>query len=175
MMPHDDGVFVRNFALVLLGLLIVALIALLLARKVDRYFQQNVVNGSEAIQNESTNQTKLSPKKNLQDKMAVPVLETPRRVDSDLITPSLTDGERGKEVFDAACYVCHTSGIGGAPKPGDSTAWGPRVSKGIESLYDNALNGYMGKLAYMPPKGGRPDFSEEEVKAAVDYMVSHSE
>ena len=89
-------------------------------------------------------------------------------------TTAAADG-RGKEVYDAACFVCHTPGAAGAPKNGDVAAWAPRIEKGNETLYHNAINGYMGSNGMMPPKGGRPDFSDDDVKAAVDYMVSQSQ
>jgi len=200
MIIHDDEIFVRNLALVLLGLFIVAVIALLLARKVDQYFDKNVVDSGDAISNEPSSQIRPAPKTETpmdtlpvrtnsanplaperrspdddpRDTVPAAAAGATQRVKSGLTASLLADGVKGKEVFDAACYVCHTPGAGGSPKLGDAAAWRPRVSKGIESLYHNAINGYMGKLTYMPPKGGRPDFSEEEVKAAVDYMVSRS-
>lgn len=81
---------------------------------------------------------------------------------------------KGKEVYDAACTVCHAAGIAGAPKLGDQTAWAPRIAKGLDTLYHSSINGFMGTAGMMPPKGGRPDFNDEDVKAAVDYMVSAS-
>jgi len=91
----------------------------------------------------------------------------------DTATP-VADTGRGKEVYDAACFVCHTPGAAGAPKLGDVTAWGPRLEKGLEVLYHSSINGFMGTAGMMPPKGGRPDFSDDDVKAAVDYMVSNA-
>ena len=54
---------------------------------------------------------------------------------------------------------------------GDSGAWSVRVEQGREVLNDHALNGYTGDAGYMPPKGGRIDLSDQEILAAVDYMV----
>lgn len=81
---------------------------------------------------------------------------------------------KGKEIYDAACTVCHAAGIAGAPKFGDAAAWAPRIAKGVDALYHSSINGFMGTTGMMPPKGGRPDFSDADVKAAVDYMVSAS-
>ena len=74
----------------------------------------------------------------------------------------------GKKVFDTTCVVCHGTGVAGAPKFGDKTAWTPHLAHGVAELYQSALKG---KNA-MPPKGGNMTLSDDEVKAAVDYMVA---
>ena len=76
----------------------------------------------------------------------------------------------GQKIFAAACTACHTAGVAGAPKVGDKAAWAPRVKQGNTVLYEHAIKGYQGKAGYMPAKGGS-SASDEEVKAAVDYMV----
>ena len=78
----------------------------------------------------------------------------------------------GKAAYDQACVACHGAGIAGAPKFGDKAAWAPRIKQGAAVLYDHALKGYTGKAGMMPAKGGRMDFSDEQVKAAVDHMVA---
>jgi cytochrome c5 len=89
--------------------------------------------------------------------------------------PAVADaGARGKEIYDGVCFVCHTPGAAGAPKLGDVAEWAKRVAQGNDTLYDRAINGYMGQAGMMPPKGGRPDISDDDVKAAVDYMVNNS-
>ena len=88
------------------------------------------------------------------------------------VTAAAVENAKGKEVYDAACFVCHTPGAAGAPKLGDAAAWTARIEKGIDALYHSSIKGYMGEVGMMPPKGGRPDFSDEDIKAAVDYMVS---
>lgn len=79
---------------------------------------------------------------------------------------------KGKEIYDAVCFVCHTPGAAGAPKIGDAAAWEPRIAKGMDVLHNSAINGFMGTGGMMPPKGGRPDIADEDVRAAVEYMVS---
>jgi len=76
----------------------------------------------------------------------------------------------GEAVFNKTCKMCHGAGIAGAPKAGDAEAWNPRIAKGNETLYDHAINGFHDK-SIMPAKGGNKTLSDEEVKAAVDYMV----
>lgn len=77
----------------------------------------------------------------------------------------------GAETFEQVCSACHGAGIAGAPKAGDKAAWGPRLAKGKEVLYDHALKGFQGSSGVMPAKGGRVDLSDDVVKAAVDHMV----
>ncbi len=77
----------------------------------------------------------------------------------------------GEGLFMQTCSACHGQGIAGAPKAGDKAAWGPRIAKGKDTLYQHALNGFQGTAGVMPPKGGRTDAPDALVKEAVDYMV----
>jgi cytochrome c5 len=74
----------------------------------------------------------------------------------------------GEKVFGTTCVTCHGAGVLGAPKVGDKTAWGPRVAQGKDTLYTHALDGFK----MMPSRGGNAALKDEEVKAAIDYMVS---
>ncbi|WP_445356343.1 c-type cytochrome [Microbulbifer sp. ANSA002] len=76
----------------------------------------------------------------------------------------------GEDIYNKSCTTCHAAGIAGAPKFGDTAAWAPRIAKGMDTLYTNAING----INAMPPKGLCMDCSDDEVKAAVDYMVDNS-
>ncbi len=76
----------------------------------------------------------------------------------------------GEEVFNSACVACHASGAPGIPQKGDVAAWAPRIAEGKEALYNSVLNG---KNA-MPPRGLCMDCNEDEIRAAVDYIISQS-
>ncbi|HSN41694.1 MAG TPA: c-type cytochrome, partial [Burkholderiales bacterium] len=82
--------------------------------------------------------------------------------------PAKDAAAKGKAVFEATCMACHGTGVAGAPKAGDKTAWAPRIKTGMEALYASALKG---KNA-MPPRGGNMSLADADVKAAVDYLVS---
>ncbi len=80
--------------------------------------------------------------------------------------------DTGEHVYTTVCSACHGTGVAGAPKFGDKKAWASHVAKGKDTLYKHALEGFTGKAGTMPPKGGHPELSDADVKAAVDYMVS---
>ena len=80
----------------------------------------------------------------------------------------------GAQVYNEACILCHAApGVGGAPVTGDADAWAARVAQGRDVLIEHALNpaGFQGSAGFMPYKGGRVDLSDEEVVAAIDYML----
>lgn len=76
----------------------------------------------------------------------------------------------GEKVYKGLCMSCHDTGVAGSPKLGDKTAWEPRIATGMDALYESALKG---KNA-MPAKGGNAALTDDEVKAAVDYMVAQA-
>ncbi|MDP4651899.1 MAG: c-type cytochrome [Haliea sp.] len=78
----------------------------------------------------------------------------------------------GEEVYNAACMACHMTGAAGAPVVGDVVAWAERITKGDDVLHDHGINGIPG--TGMIAKGGCMSCSDEEVVAAVDYMVDSS-
>ena len=79
----------------------------------------------------------------------------------------VADAQRPVEQIYQACAICHGAGVLNAPKLGDHAGWEARLAKGVDQLYTNAIKG----IGTMPPKGGRLDFSDDEVRRAVDYML----
>ncbi len=79
-------------------------------------------------------------------------------------------GGAGKKTYDGVCFVCHMAGVSGAPKLGDKVAWEPRIAKGMDALMQSALDGIPGTA--MPPRGTCAACSDEDLRAAVEYMVS---
>lgn len=78
----------------------------------------------------------------------------------------------GEAVYKKACMTCHGAGIAGAPKLGDAADWGPRIAQGDALLLEHAIKGFTGQKGMMPAKGGFVTLSDDEVKAAIDYMVA---
>ena len=77
----------------------------------------------------------------------------------------------GEQVYNTSCMACHATGAAGAPKLGDAAAWAPRVAKGIDSMLATAIKG----INAMPPKGLCMTCSDDELKAAIEYIVSKSQ
>jgi c(7)-type cytochrome triheme protein len=74
-----------------------------------------------------------------------------------------------KAVYEQSCAVCHATGIAGAPKFGDAAQWTPRMKSGMDALVRSAI---AGTAKGMPPKGGRADLSEAQLRAVVEYMMA---
>lgn len=91
--------------------------------------------------------------------------------DSEELAVSLT----GSQVYNNVCIACHSPpGVGGAPALGDGDAWAERITHGMNTLIDHALNGFSGSTGIMPKKGGRVDLSDEEIIGATEYMVEQA-
>jgi len=75
----------------------------------------------------------------------------------------------GKATYEGTCAPCHSVGVLGAPKFGDTAAWQARAKAGIEGLVKSAV---AGTQKGMPPRGGRSDLSEAQLRAAIEHMMS---
>ena len=88
--------------------------------------------------------------------------------------PAAPANAAGEGVYKKVCALCHAAGVAGAPMPGNKDEWAPRIAQGEETLYKHALEGFTGAKGMMPARGGGTSLSDDEVKAAVDYMVAKS-
>ena len=79
-------------------------------------------------------------------------------------------GADGKKVYEASCQACHGGAVPGVPHVGKKEDWAPRIKQGKDTLHKHALEGFNA----MPAKGGNGSLSDDEVKAAVDYMANQS-
>ena len=72
----------------------------------------------------------------------------------------------GEMIYTSVCAACHATGVAGAPQPG-TPAMAQRIEKGMDALMQTAMNG----LNAMPARGGRPDLSDEQMQAVVEFMT----
>lgn len=76
--------------------------------------------------------------------------------------------EPGERIYTRYCFSCHAAGVAGAPAAGDLEAWEPRVEKGRTALLQATIAGVP---PGMPPMGLCAGCSEEELAAAIDFMI----
>ncbi|TXD96983.1 cytochrome c5 family protein [Psychrobacter frigidicola] len=81
--------------------------------------------------------------------------------------PEVVASNVGEQLYNKQCMACHATGLLNAPKYGDAAAWAPRIAKGKETLYTHAANGFNQMNAQV-----NAEVSEDQVHAAVDYMVA---
>lgn len=152
----SDSDFMKNFSLMIGALATLAVIVFIIA---------NIV-GSKPVVVSSANDTSVVAR--IQPIGKLVVAKAVSAV-AKAVVPAAQAAD-GMSTYNTACLACHSTGAAGAPKLGDKAAWAPRIAKGKAAMYKVALKGKGG----MPPKGGRADFSDAKIKAAVDYMVSKS-
>ena len=100
---------------------------------------------------------------------SAPAADAPKVDDKGAAAPA-AGGADGQKVYEANCKMCHGGTIPGAPGVGKKDEWAPRIKQGKETLYKHALEGFNA----MPAKGGNAGLSDDEIKAAVNYMANQS-
>jgi len=75
-----------------------------------------------------------------------------------------------QQIYNTYCVACHGTGANNSPILGDTAAWQPRIDKGLDELYLNAINGFNNNT--MPAKGLCMGCSDDEVRATVDFILS---
>lgn len=155
-MKDQDSIFFRNFSW-LLGFLV--LLTVILA--VYGYIvHQDLVGAHKKPDRANISKTISSVAKvNTSGEIIAAVVETP--------VVAFDGSLDGSMIYDSVCSACHISGAAGAPKL-VASEWTARLEKGNDALIQSVING----LGAMPPKAGRPDLSDEQIKATVDFMLN---
>ena len=163
-----DRAFFKNFTIILI--ILAALMAIFMILGVAF---GGIKESPEKVTAEVMKNTEPVAKVQMEgDEPEVPAAEE----STEMVAASEGGDDAGKKTYGGICVACHGSGIPNIPQLGDAAAWAPRIEQGIDILYEHAIVGYMGKSGMpMPAKGGNPALSDEEVKAAVDYIVSSSQ
>ena len=76
----------------------------------------------------------------------------------------------GEAIVEKNCKVCHAIGLANAPKLDASAKadWQARLAGGHDALVASAIKGKGG----MPPRGGDPTLTDDEISSAVQAMLS---
>ncbi len=160
-MSTEDNVFLRQFGLVMIALVLFTLIVFFTARAIGGRSFEKVQNSPQAVLERIRpfGQVRVGKPGDVVA-AAAPAAE-----------PAAAAGQAGEAVYNKACIACHSTGVAGAPKVGDEAAWEPRLGQGMDSLVNSVLKG----KGAMPPKGGNMSLSDAEVESAVQYMLEKTE
>jgi cytochrome c5 len=74
---------------------------------------------------------------------------------------------REARIYQQVCAVCHAREGIGVPVTGDAAAWEARRARGLDSLFENTVNGTRG----MPPLGTCSFCTEDELRRLVAYVA----
>jgi cytochrome c5 len=143
-----------NFIGVLIGLVVIAFVA---------YFVANFVTSD-------TDET--GPNARMQAKIEENIRPV-GQVNTGAVSTApaaAAEARSGDQVYTSSCLACHSTGVAGAPKTGDKDAWTARAGKGVDGLLATAISG----INAMPPKGTCMDCSDDELKAAIEYILKES-
>ena len=173
MSKEQDQIFFRNFALVVVGiagimvlLYVAASFSGAAARYGDKYREKRVAEITKPVG------TVVADGEEVVEAATEAVASGTAEVAATDTTEAI--GDIGETTYRSVCANCHSMPAMAAmfPQTGDADAWNTRIAKGVETLYKNAIKGYVGEMGMMPAKGGNSTLSDDEVKAAVDYIIS---
>jgi cytochrome c5 len=170
----DDRTFLRKFGGIIIGLMMITVIIIFVARS-----YQNEPGADANPSQQILAEERISPVSGVRvgDEGAAalaqvqPAEEQIVDAQTDNVPAAAESGAEaidGGQVYNSLCMTCHDAGVAGAPVTG-SEQMAQRVSeKGLDTLVANAING----INVMPPKGGNLSLSDEEIRAAVEFMLN---
>lgn len=165
-MSHADDVFIKNFLAVLGALVLFTIIAFVLARVVGFGAIDRIQNNPQAVAERIEPIGRVRIGQPGDEPMPV---ETQAAAVAPAAQPAAAE-QTAEQIYNTTCMACHTTGAAGAPTLDQKDDWAARAAQGFDVLLQNAVQG---KNA-MPPKGGNTSLSDEDIKRAVEYMLSEA-
>lgn len=171
MAEQADKTFIKNFSLIVVGLTLITVVIVFVARDVG--FKEEI----DAPSRRALAEERVRPVADVYTGEAgaaaiEKAVAEKAMVEKTVVEPSpkpagAFDGSLdGEMIYTSVCAACHATAIAGAPQPG-SAEMAQRAEKGLDALLQTAING----LNVMPARGGRPDLSDEQIRASVEFML----
>jgi cytochrome c5 len=163
MSQSEDHNFIRQFSGIIIGLVLLTIILIFVARSLQ--FESDVdANPSQKALAEE----RISPVSGVRTgDEGVAALAEAQAAAAPAPAQSAAAEVNGEEVYNGLCMTCHAAGVADAPITGSDQMAQRLSEKGIDTLVTNAING----LNVMPPRGGNPGLTDEQIRAAVDFML----
>ncbi len=170
MNAEQDKVFFQNYAITIALLGIMIILFLIIARIIG--IDDEAISASQAnrtfINTAAVGEVRIEGEAGAVAAVEVAVAK------ADVMAGEPVD--LGEKVYQGLCFSCHSTNLPNIPQIGDAAVWATRIEQGMALLYERAIVGFTGAAGIpMPAKGGNPALSDDEVKAAVDYMVANSQ
>jgi cytochrome c5 len=160
--PRDDRTFLRQFSGVITGFVILTVALIFLARFMQPDSESDAGSGKAVLA-----EKRIAPVGAVRsgDEGAAELAEAQAAAaPAAAEEPAVVDGAA---VYGGLCKTCHEAGVAGAPIAGSDQMAARLEEKGMETLLHNALNG----LNAMPPRGGNPTLTDDQIKAAIEFML----
>ena len=156
----EDNAFYRSFSGVLAGFVVLTIALVFLARYLQPESDVDF-NPSQGILAEQ----RIAPLGSVRSGEAGAAALA--EAQSAAVEPVVEAAVNGSEVYGGLCKTCHDAGVAGAPIPGSDLMAAREAERGLDGLVQNVING----LNVMPPKGGNPSLTNEQIQAAVEFML----
>jgi cytochrome c5 len=163
MKQKDDSEFIRKFSGIIIGLMVFTGVIIVLALSLRGEPDLNA-NPSQQRLAEERIAPVASVREGAEGQAALAAVQAEAQATA---TPAESGPVDGAAVYNNVCMACHAAGVAGAPQPGSDALAQRMTEKGLDGLKASVING----LNVMPPRGGRPDLTDEQIQAAIEFML----
>lgn len=171
-MSRQDRIFLKNFALVIAGLMAFTLVIIVVALNLnERASRPENADRAAAVEERLRPVGQVYAGEAGQEALAQAQAEAK---EGEAVAAAFDGSLDGETIYQNVCAACHTAGVAGAPKLVQAE-WDARIGQGMDTLVEHAITGYQGPAGYMPPKGGRIDLTDEQVRTTVQWMIDNLE
>ena len=163
MSAADDQLFLKRFSLVIVFLAVFALAILFLSIGLH-----NSLYRPEAPARDFAREQRLAPVAGVfaGETGRAAALEARAAAAAPALAAAFDGSLDAQLIYQRVCSACHDSGALGAPML-VADQWAGRVEQGEDVLIHNVINGIRAK----PPRGGRMDLTDEQIKVTVAYIL----
>jgi len=159
----DDRAFIRQFTGVIVAFMVLTVVLIFVARSMH---EQSSDGENPALAALAADRVAPVGAVRSGDEGAAALAEA-QAVAAAAAAPAEPVEVNGESVYNGLCMACHNAGVSGAPIPGSDDMVARLNERGIDLLVDHAINGFNA----MPARGGNPALTDEQIRAAVEFMA----